>query len=229
MSEICDRLIDYSKRIESKFNSSYVRNTIENVPTFNGWSDMFWHSEGVRKCHLKIIDNRKTQKLWLMHINIFPSLSSDMPILGFDIVSGENKISGSFFDYSPVNSEHHLLNHLHQSTKGLSWSKPRELPEWAKKIFSNDMIAAGNIRGEEVGNLIEVTEKLIDHYIVLSLLEPKSSKFEDEILQKHNFYCQQQKLNPHLHRSILSMGISEEDKNDYVNRILFEEICLTSD
>ncbi len=224
MSEIWNQLIDYSKRIESKFDSSYIRNTIENIPTFDGWTDVFWYSESVRKCHLKIIDNRKSQKLWLMHINIFPSLSSDMPILGFDIVSGENKISGSFFDYSPVNQKHQLLAHFHETNKNLEWSKPRELPEWAKKIFSDDMIAAGNIRGEEVGNLIEVTEKLIEYYIAFSLQEPKSSKFEDEILEKHNFYCQQQKLNPHLHRSILSMGISEEDKNDYVNRILFEEI-----
>jgi len=38
-----------------------------------------------------------------------------------------------------------------------------------------------------------------------------------------NKYCSNQKLNPHLHRSILAMGISEEDKDDYVNNVLFEE------
>jgi hypothetical protein len=39
-----------------------------------------------------------------------------------------------------------------------------------------------------------------------------------------NKYCENQKMNPHLHRSILAMGISEEDKDEYVNNVLFEEI-----
>ena len=39
-----------------------------------------------------------------------------------------------------------------------------------------------------------------------------------------NKYCINQKKNPHLHRSILAMGISEEGKDRYVNNVLFEEI-----
>jgi hypothetical protein len=39
-----------------------------------------------------------------------------------------------------------------------------------------------------------------------------------------NKYCENQKMNPHLHRSILAMGISEADKDAYVNSVLFEEI-----
>ena len=42
--------------------------------------------------------------------------------------------------------------------------------------------------------------------------------------EKQNIYCRNQKLNPHLHRSILAMGISEENKDRYVNKVLFEEI-----
>jgi hypothetical protein len=38
-----------------------------------------------------------------------------------------------------------------------------------------------------------------------------------------NKYCENQKMNPHLHRSILAMGISEEAKERYVNNVLFEE------
>jgi hypothetical protein len=39
-----------------------------------------------------------------------------------------------------------------------------------------------------------------------------------------NKYCINQKMNKMLHSSILAMGISESDKNDYVNDVLFEEI-----
>jgi hypothetical protein len=47
---------------------------------------------------------------------------------------------------------------------------------------------------------------------------------EEKGYEREIKYCENQKMNPHLHRSILAMGISEEDKDDYVNNVLFEEI-----
>lgn len=157
-----------------------------------------------------------------MHINIFPRVDLNIPILGFDIVAGPNKITGSFFDFSPVSNDHRYSEHFKLATNNLSWNKPRELPEWASKIFSKDMIAVGNIRTkEEIEQLSSVCFALIEYYIKnLNSINSLTGNYK----YQHNFYCQQQKLNPHLHRSILAMGISEEDKDRYVNRVLFEEI-----
>jgi hypothetical protein len=215
-------LIDLSERIETLFDSKLIRYPIEEPIDFEGWKDTYWKSNHIRKCHLKTIDNRSTQKLWLMHINIFPNVNSNLPILGFDIVSGPSKITGSFFDFSPVCDNHAYHDHFAAAVKDLSWNKPRDLPDWAKAIFSKNMIAVGNIKSEEeIQQLSDVCFSLIQFYL------ENIEKFEvtgvDFKLQQ-NFYCSQQKLNPHLHRSILAMGISEEDKNRYVNRILFEEI-----
>jgi hypothetical protein len=215
-------LIDLSERIETLFDKHLVQYPIEEPIGFAGWKDTYWKSDHVRKCHLKTIDNRSTQKLWLMHINIFPKVTSNLPILGFDIVSGPNKITGSFFDFSPVCDSHEYHDHFDKCVKELEWNKPRDLPEWAKAIFSKNMIAVGNIKSEkEIRQLSDACFSLIEFYLTqIKKFEVNAGDFK---LQQ-NFYCKQQKLNPHLHRSILAMGISEEDKNRYIDKVLFEEV-----
>lgn len=219
--EIWDNLIHLSHRIETLFNDNLNSYPIPEKIDFKGWKDQYWQSTDIRKCHLKTIDNRDTQKLWLMHINIYPRTNINIPILGFDIVAGPNKITGSFFDYSPVD-KHPYMDYFYSVVKDLSWNKPRELPDWAQQIFSKDMIAAGNIRTEEeIEQLCSVCFKLVQYYVENL---NNTNNIVGDYKDKHNFYCKQQKLNPHLHRSIISMGISEEDKDRYVNRVLFEEI-----
>lgn len=221
---IWDQLIDLSERIETLFDKHLVRYPIPEPVDFIGWKDTYWRSDHIRKCHLKIIDNRSSQKLWLMHINVFPTVTSNLPILGFDIVSGPSKITGSFFDFSPVcdTTRHEYHDHFTSAVRDLTWNKPRDLPEWAKPIFSSDMIAAGNIKTqEEIQQLSDVCFALIEFYLT------HAKNFEintGDFRPQQNLYCRQQKLNPHLHRSILAMGISEEDKNRYIEKILFEEV-----
>lgn len=159
-----------------------------------------------------------------MHVNVFPDPSVELPILGFDIVAGPKKITGSFMDYSPLHGFQHPYNdYMKQSVANLEWNKPRELPPWAKEIFSENMIAVGNINTEEeLDQFIMVTSDLVTHY--LENLEQNAFKTNRNTIPILNKYCSNQKLNPHLHRSILAMGISEADKDAYVNNVLFEEI-----
>ena len=85
------------------------------------------------------------------------------------------------------------------------------------------MIAVGNINtDEELNQFIMATMRLVDHY--LNNLKENAFTSNRDTKPILNKYCINQKLNPHLHRSILAMGISEEDKDRYVNDVLFEEI-----
>lgn len=216
------QLIDLSERIEALFDKHLERYPIDEPINFVGWKDTYWKSQQIRKCHLKTIDNRETQKLWLMHMNLFPRVDTSIPILGFDIVAGPNKITGSFFDFSPVCDKHEFHEHFQRSVSNLAWNKPRELPDWARKIFSDHMIAVGNIReGKEIDQLTDVCLSLIEYYLERA---PEFDTPNGDFKEQQNFYCRQQKMNPHLHRSIIAMGISEYDKNRYVERVLFEEV-----
>ena len=190
---------------------------------FDGWTDRFWRSNNIRKCHIKTIDKLEDKKLWLLHINIFPHSRVDLPILGCDIVAGPNKISGCFFDFSPIISESHpLIKQFAENTEDLTWKKPRELPLWAQEIFSQHMIAAGSVKDEEVDQLCETALRLI--VIYLGYQSTGYHRVKIDTTAALNKYCINQKKNDKLHKSILAMGVSEEDKNRYVNNVLFEEI-----
>lgn len=224
--QLWDRLNEYAIDLRTRFDDNFNRYDNSNYTKdlqFEGWNDIFWHSDEIYKCHLKIINPADGKGLWLMHVNIFPKAGIELPILGFDIVAGPKKITGSFMDYSPLHGYDHPFNkHMKEQVTSLEWVKPRELPPWAAEIFSEDMIAVGNINSEEeLNQFISVTSGLVDYY--LDNLETNAYVSNRDTLPMLNKYCENQKMNPHLHRSILAMGISEEAKERYVNNVLFEE------
>lgn len=219
LNETWDKVVPLSEKMIDLFDKHFTKE--KTTHEFDGWTDHFWYSDEIRKCHLKTIDHRESRKMWLMHINIFPQTNINLPIFGFDIVAGPKKITGAFLDYS--NCRYHpYSDYMDFVAKKINWNKPRELPEWALNIFSSNMIAAGNIRGEEIDLLCHVAQNLTWHYV--ENIKENSFKTETDMTFWHNYYCANQKKNPHLHKSILAMGISEEDKERYVNNVLFEQI-----
>lgn len=199
----------------------------KHINEFEGWTDLFWQSGQIRKAHLKIIEPLPGKpKLWLIHINIFPGTSVHYPILGLDVVAGPNKISGSFFDFSPVSDQTHpIITTFGLATRDLVWKKERELPDWAKEIFSPYMVAAGNVReGEETEQFCEVALKLINYY--LGQIEHENFWESDNHMDWHNKYCINQKQNQQLWNSLRAMNLDEDKIQQYVNDVLFEEIKL---
>jgi phycocyanobilin:ferredoxin oxidoreductase len=224
MTENTEKLIQFSDTIADLF-TKYLdpyHNPLH-VQEFTGWSDRFWTGEVVEKCHLKTIDILDSRKLWLLHLNIFPKNGFDMPILGCDIIAGPNKISGAFFDFSPVCTEDHVMcQHFNKEADKFTWKKPRQLPEWAEAIFSDHMMAVGNVRAEETDQFLLATTELICYY--LDKMNDESVEMGMPTRPLLNNYCINQKKNDQLHNSIRAMGISDEDKDYYINNILFQEI-----
>lgn len=227
MNPLWIRLDELAQNLSEKFDehfSKYDNPKYTDDLKFPGWKDTFWMSPLVSKAHLKTIVPENGRGLWLMHVNVFPQEGIELPILGFDIVAGPKKITGSFMDFSPLHGHPHPYHdYMEHMVKNLEWVKSRELPPWAQEIFSENMIAVGNINtDEELEQFIKVTTDLTDYYLDNLVKNAFISNRNTKLVL--NRYCINQKQNPHLHRSILAMGISEEDKDRYVNDILFEEI-----
>jgi phycocyanobilin:ferredoxin oxidoreductase len=225
---LINQMRDLAFHIKSEFG--IYLNQYDNekhIHEFEGWSDWFWSSDKIRKAHLKIIEpTEKNKKLWLMHLNVFPESNMDIPIFGLDIVATPNKISGCFCDYSPTNesaSQEEYLTLFKDITSNLEWKRERELPPWATEIFSKDMIAAGSIReGEEADQLCIAVKTLVEFYMKSLVYKEPTENLDLTSFQ--NKYCINQKMNKMLHSSITAMGISEKDKNQYIENVLFEEI-----
>ena len=79
----------------------------------------------------------------------------------------------AFHDFSPLlQKDHPLTKWFIEENKWFKPSKERELPDWAKPIFSGGMIAAGNVREEDelnkictmaVSNLNNYIDKIRNH------------------------------------------------------------------
>ena len=225
MSQVWDTLIEVEKYFESKF---YATGSIIHEPgmdRFNqpGWINKVWASSIYRRAHIDVVDARETRGLWMMHCCIFPHLHNPAPIFGFDVIAGKNKITGCFYDYSPAgDDEHVMLDWFAEEAQKLQWNKTRKLPDWAERIFSGSMIAAGNVTDEEeLAQIFNIARKGINHYLD-TVGETNNRAVNTKFHQ--NYYAQNQKQNPHTPKVMVSLGLSEEDVRMFVEDCLFPEL-----
>lgn len=227
MSTVWDQLINIEKRLEAAF---YASGSIVNEPgmyRFNqpGWINKVWASSVYRRAHIDVVDARSTRGLWMMHCCVFPHLDNLAPIFGFDVIAGKNKITGCFIDYSPSgDAAHPMIEYFGNEVARYDWHKPRALPEWAQRIFSPHMVAAGNVSDEsELKQIASLADILVNHYVE-TVGETKGTADIATVKAAQNFYAQNQKQNPHTPKVMVSLGLSESDVTAFVQQCLFPEI-----
>lgn len=187
------------------------------------WHNVLYTSDQYRRAHVEIVDHRASHKIYILHCTIFPHTNDSSPIWGFDIVCGPTKITGAFHDFSSVSNNINAMSTWFADTvKSQQWSKPRDLPRWAKAIFSRSIVAAGNVSTEEeIVAVCNLAKHTLNFYLDNVGLGKSAT---GDYRAGQNRYCHYQKQNPHVVRSMVSMGIPEETINHFVNKILFPEI-----
>lgn len=188
-----------------------------------GWMNKVWSGGDYRRAHIDVVDARDSKGLWMMHCCVFPHIHNPAPIFGFDVIAGKNKITGCFYDYSPAgDSEHPMLEWFAGEANKLDWNKKRKLPDWAERIFSESMIAAGNVSEEaELDQIFAIAKKGVDHYLS-AVGETNNTALNTT--ESQNYYAQNQKMNPHTPKVMASLGLSEEDVAVFIQECLFPEI-----
>jgi len=225
MSDVWDTLIEIESYFESKF---YATGSIIEEPgmhRFNqpGWVNKVWKSSQYRRAHIDVVDARETKGLWMMHCCVFPHLHNPAPIFGFDVVAGKNKITGCFHDFSPAGDFNHpLIDWFMEESEKLTWNKKRALPDWAERIFTKHMVAAGNVSEEqELAQILAMARKNLDCYLDEVGLTNNTA---DSTKDAQNYYAQNQKMNPHTPKVMASLGLNEEDVRVFIQDCLFPEI-----
>ena len=219
---IWDRLITLQSDIECILDKNLERYEEPHLERFNQprWINRTWKSDKFRRAHVDVVDARETKKLWMMHVCIFPNLQSGAPIYGFDVISGPSKITGAFHDFSPVNPTDPALKYFADVASNYTWGKERELPEWARAIFSPNMVAAGNIQTDsEVSLLSSLIKTNTEWY--LERMDVRSDMNSSDL---HNRYAYFQKQNPHTPRTMKALGLNEDDVDSFVSKCLFPEV-----
>lgn len=225
MSLVWNSLIEISQLLEREFSRTGVEVQEPGMDRFNqpGWVNRVWTSNSYRRAHIDVVDARSSKGLWMMHCCVFPHIHNPAPIFGFDVIAGKNKITGCFIDYSPTTDRSHpMIDYFAEEVSRYEWIKKRELPEWAQRIFSPHMIAAGNVQDEsELSQIASLANILVNHY--LETVGETNHMIADSTFEQ-NFYAQNQKQNPHTPRVMVSLGLSEEDVRVFIQDCLFPEI-----
>jgi hypothetical protein len=219
-----NKLLDSLNSIQQLFTHQLDESgkiSASSIEQFNnpGWCNTTWVSDLYRKAHINVIDTMDTRGLWMMHCCIYPHYHNPAPIFGFDVFAGRNKITGCFHDFSPIISNHPLSSWFDEESNKLSWNKKRELPDWGKRIFSESIIAAGNIQlDSEISQIVSTISSTLLTYLI-SLKDTNHTVLD--ISDKHRFYIENQRLNPHNPKVLMNLGLTEDQASIYVTQCLF--------
>jgi hypothetical protein len=221
MTIVWDKVSKLAADITEKFNASGEK-AEGSLEEQYGWHNTLWSSNRYRRAHVEIVDFRETYKIYILHVTVFPHFNDPSPIYGFDAVCGPNKITGAFHDFSHAGDPTSFMYLWFKAqVHGLEWNKPRQLPDWAKAIFSPAMVAAGNLQDEtEIDQLCNTALTTLDFYL------SKVGREQQDVADYHmaqNRYCYYQKQNPHVINSMISMGVPEPKMKQFVREILFPE------
>ena len=225
MSNVWETLIGVQQLLEEQFNATGNEIHEPGMDRFNqpGWVNRVWTSDRYRRAHIDIVDARETKGLWMMHCCVFPHTHNPAPIYGFDVIAGKNKITGCFHDFSPAGDlDHPLIDWFAEQAQLLQWNKTRKLPDWAERIFTTSMIAAGNVQDEEeLDQIFAIANRTIKHYLNAVA---ETNNTASNTTEAQNYYAINQKQNPHTPRVMASLGLSEEDVSVFIQECLFPEI-----
>ena len=229
VSTIWNKLIDCKDDIITIFEENATEIQEDGLDYFNrpdsGWINRVWANDDIRRAHIDVVDARDTKGLWMMHVCIFPTLDNPAPIYGFDVIAGKNKMTGAFHDFSPTSDpDHPMIQGYFDSVENFIPEKPRELPEWARNIFTEKMLAAGNVKSdEEATEIIQIALSNLHAYFE-EVGETKGEGAPDLVAACQNYYCENQQKNPHTPRTMKSLGLPEEDVDRFCTDMLFPKL-----
>jgi len=230
MSIIWNKLIECQDEIIRTFDQYATEIQEEGLSDFNqpdnGWINRVWANDSVRRAHIDVVDARDTKGLWMMHVCVFPMLNNDGPIYGFDVIAGKNKMTGAFHDFSAsATIDHPMIEGYKEAVADFIPSKQRELPEWARNIFTDKMLAAGNVKSEE--EAVAIIELALNNLRAYFEEISDFNGFGDTqlVTAAQNYYCHNQQQNPHTPRTMKSLGLDEEQVDLFCRDMLFPKIA----
>lgn len=181
----------------------------------HSWLNYFFKSPVFRHIHLEYY---KTDKICVLHSNIFPDPNVDLPIMGLDLIEIGGKITGLFFDFTSTVSISHALKHSLDNLHSRYKSKKRPLPEWA--TFFSDSFYCVVPEPSEIDRLLKDILLYIKHY-----LEFGKNKRDERALNIsiQNIYCTGQQKNDKTYKA-LAAEIGKKDAKLFLKKYLFPQI-----
>jgi len=232
MSEIFKRICSLGEQLNDVIskNASPIEKDIDKYD----WYNRVYVSQKFRRAHIEVLDKTKEHNMLIVHATIFPHINDTAPIFGFDVICTGKKISAIFHDFSPTTRPNHFLMRSFDSrVKKLNLPPTRDLPEWAKNIFSQNIVASRTITDEKmVDEIIDTVMLNLKEYILwlgtefheIPAVDDDKDIFIHSVVHMQNRYCEHQRKNPYPVKMLKNFGLTEEDAIEFVNKHLFPTI-----
>ena len=175
-----------------------------------------------RKMHLELAKIGKN--LDILHCVMFPRPEYELPIFGCDIVSGRGQISAAIVDLSAATAEGKLTGEYISELSQLSWpsySHPRDLPDWGKRIFSEFCCFVKPATPAEEQQFMAQTEAYLSIHVQTALGKLPMPECRAEFLSRQRYYCQQQQQNDKTRR-VLEKAFDPQWAERYMTTVLFD-------
>jgi len=183
-----------------------------------------YQSPQFRKLHIELA--QVGANLDILHCVMYPHFDYPLPIFGADLIGGRAGISAAIVDISPtVTMPKAISEPIRQwQISQSSFSQPRELPEWGKKIFSEFCVFVRPQGELEEDLFFQTIEKYCTQVCEIgSELKPESEDVKTLIQDRQRNYCQQQQQNDKTRR-ILEKAFGQEWADRYMNTVLFDVV-----
>lgn len=169
-----------------------------------GWENYRFDSTKFRLAHVEIFNQNKFS---VVHCCIFPHISDPAPIFGFDVIAGENKITGVFLDLSPT-----ILPS--EPFTAIAVEKSRDRPAWGS-IFSEHWLACRPTQ-EEMAQIGDEAVRVLESYLPtlggVGLIS--------DIKPAQNRYCYNQQQNEHTRKALVAL-LGDSGAEKFMSEILF--------
>lgn len=210
-----NKISNYFNELSTLFKEYYGDPEAEKLPfqkETHEWLNYFYKSPIFRHIHLEYY---RTDKMCVLHSNIFPRPTVDLPIMGFDLIALGDKISGLFFDYTPTFTVSHALQHCLENLHSRYNSKKRPLPEWAN--FFSEKFYCVTPEPDEIDEILNYIHLCIKHYLEFGRTKTEEYTFNVAI---QNSYCKGQQKNDKTFKA-LAAEIGKEDAKLFMEKYLF--------
>ncbi|MEL6552171.1 MAG: phycocyanobilin:ferredoxin oxidoreductase [Cyanobacteria bacterium J06621_11] len=175
-----------------------------------------------RKLHLELAKIGKN--LDILHCVMFPRVEYGLPIFGCDIVSGRGQVSAAIVDLSPGTAAEHLEDAYTtalSSETSPSYSQPRDLPEWGKKIFSEVCCFVKPTTEAEEQQFLDQAQHYLTVHVQQALTRSPQPERLSEFLDRQRYYCAQQQQNDKTRR-VLEKAFGNQWAERYMTTVLFD-------
>ncbi|KAL0055047.1 hypothetical protein WJX82_006256 [Trebouxia sp. C0006] len=186
-----------------------------------------YQSSVFRKLHIELA--HRQDGLQVIHCVMYPRTEYDLPILSFDMVGNNGRVSLVCIDPCPVAADRSLppiyVSLVRQLQQQYHLENNRAVPSWGKEIFSDLCIIIRPSASEELANFVKYTIALTQAHLQLSkqtsqVQSNKSSRLA-EIKAGHKRYAVQHLKNSST-RGVLAAAFTPAVADEYMTNVMFD-------